>query len=68
MTRYLPYAPQQQSLLLHALQDRLPEGLAYFINDTADTLDLTAFHARYAGGGRNQPFNPAMMVKVLVYG
>lgn len=32
-------------------------------------LDLSAFHARYANGGpRNQPFHPAMMVKVLVYG
>ncbi len=32
-------------------------------------MDLRAFHVRYAGGGpRNQPFNPAMMVKVLVYG
>ena len=43
--------------------------LAYFINDTVYQLDLRAFHARYAGGGpRNQPFHPAMMVKVLVYG
>jgi hypothetical protein len=32
-------------------------------------LDLSTFHARYAKGGpRNQPFDPAMMVKVLVYG
>lgn len=69
-TSYLPYDPQQQFLLPHALQDWLPEGhLAYFISDTVDALDLSAFHARYAGGGpRNQPFNPAMMVKVLVYG
>ncbi len=69
-TSYLPYDPQQQCLLPHALQDWLPEGhLAYFINDTVDALDLSAFHARYAGGGpRNQPFNPAMMLKVLVYG
>ncbi|MEO7496298.1 MAG: IS1182 family transposase [Massilia sp.] len=69
-TSYLPYDPQQQFLLPHALQDWLPEGhLAYFISDTIDSLDLSAFHARYAGGGaRNQPFNPAMMVKVLVYG
>lgn len=51
------------------LQDWLPEGhLAYFINDTIESLDLSAFHARYAKGGpRNQPFNPEMMVKVLVY-
>jgi transposase len=56
-------------LLPEALQDWLPEGhLAYFISDTVDGLDLEAFHARYAGGGpRNQPFHPAMMVKVLVY-
>jgi transposase len=69
-TSYLPYEPQQQFLLPHALQDWLPEGhLAYFISDTGDSLDLSAFHARYAGGGaRNQPFHPAMMVKVLVYG
>jgi len=66
---YLPYEPQQQALLPHALQDWLPEGhLAYFISDTVDSLDLQAFHARYEGGGsRNQPFHPAMMVKVLVY-
>ncbi|HEX8954771.1 MAG TPA: IS1182 family transposase [Burkholderiaceae bacterium] len=69
-TSYLPYDPQQQMLLPHALQDWLPEGhLAYYISDTVDSLDLSAFHARYAGGGsRNQPFHPAMMVKILVYG
>jgi transposase len=52
-----------------ALQEWLPQGhLAYFINDTVESLDLKAFHTRYAGGGsRNQPFHPAMMVKVLVY-
>jgi hypothetical protein len=67
---YLPYEPQQQRLLLDALQDWLPEGhLAYFISDSVDSLDLSAFHARYAKGGpRNQPFHPAMMVKVLIYG
>ncbi len=69
-TSYLPYQPGQQQLLPSALQDWLPEGhLAYFISDTVDALDLRAFHARYAGGGpRNQPFHPAMMVKVLLYG
>jgi len=68
-TSYLPYEPRQQRLMPDALQDWLPEGhLAYFINDTVDQLDLSAFHARYAKGGpRNQPFHPAMMVKVLVY-
>ena len=67
---YLPYDPQQQMLLPQALQEWLPDGhLAYFISDTVDSLDLSAFHARYANGGsRNQPFHPSMMVKVLVYG
>lgn len=66
---YLAYHPEQQQLLPSALQDWLPQGhLAYFINDTVERLELSAFHARYAGGGpRNQPFHPAMMVKVLVY-
>ena len=37
--------------------------------DTVDAVNLNAFYARYAGGGsRNQPFRPAMMVKVPVYG
>lgn len=68
-TSYLPYAPEQQMLLPPALQDWLPEGhLAYYVSDAVDGLDLSAFHARYAGGGsRNQPFHPTMMVKVLIY-
>ena len=51
-TSYLPYQPQQQMLLPHALQEWLPEGhLAYYISDTIDSLDLSAFHARYAQSG-----------------
>ncbi len=67
---YIPYHPEQQQLLPSALQDWLPQGhLAYFINDTIDSLNLSAFHTRYAKDGpRNQPFHPSMMVKVLVYG
>ena len=68
-TSYVPYQPDQQYLLPCSLQEWLPQGhLAYFISDTVDSLNLGAFHARYAGGGsRNQPFHPSMMVKVLVY-
>ena len=67
---YRPYEPQQEMLLPASLQDWLPKGhLAYFISDTVEALDLKAFYARYEGGGsRNQPFHPAMMVKLLVYG
>ena len=36
--------------------------LAYFISDTIDILNLSAFHARYAkDGARNPPFHPLMM-------
>jgi len=68
-TSYIAYHPEQLQLLPSALQDWLPQGhLAYFISDTIDSLNLNAFHARYAEGGpRNQPFHPAMMVKILVY-
>jgi transposase len=67
---YRPYEPQQEMLLPASLQDWLPKGhLAYFISDTVDTLDSErVLRATQGGGARNQPFHPAMMVKVLVYG
>ena len=69
-TSYLPYLPDQSFLLPPSLEEWLPDGhLAYFISETVDALDLGAFHKRYVKGGpRNQPFHPAMMVKVLIYG
>ena len=67
---YLPYQPDQQFLLPPSVQDWLPQGhLAYYISDTVDQLDLSVFHANYAKEGPgNEPFHPAMMVKVLIYG
>ena len=58
-TSYRPYEPQREMLLPASLHDWLPKGrLAYFISDTVDALELSAFYARYAGGGaRNQPFH-----------
>jgi transposase len=52
-----------------SLLDWVPEDhLVWSVLSAVDELDLSAFHARYGGGGpRNQPFHPAMMVKVLVY-
>lgn len=42
--------------------------MTYFIADTVESLDLSAFHARYAKSGpRNQPIHPAIMEKVLLY-
>jgi transposase len=47
----------------------LPQGhLAYFISDVIDVLDLSVFYAPYEGDGRrNAPFEPRMMLKVLIY-
>lgn len=69
-TSYRPYFPDQGLLLPSSLSEWLPEDhLAYFVSDAVDALDLQAFHARYEGDGRRrQPFDPRMMVKVLIYG
>ena len=66
---YLPYDPDQQLLLPAALQEWLPEGhLAYFISDVVDQLDLSEITARYERERRGgPPYNPRMMVKVLLY-
>ncbi|MCB1881928.1 MAG: IS1182 family transposase [Gammaproteobacteria bacterium] len=68
-TTYRPYSPAQQLLLPTSLEEWLPEDhLSYFIADTVDSLDLSSFYERYDGDGRRrQPFEPSMMVKVLVY-
>ena len=66
---FRPYAPEQDLLLQPRLQEWLPEGhLSYFINDVIEELDLSAFYAPYEGDGRrNAPFEPRMMLKVLIY-
>lgn len=68
-TSFRPYDPEQSLLLPPSLRDWLPEGhLAYFVSDSVDLLDLRAFYAPYEEDGRrNQPFDPRMMLKVLLY-
>ena len=68
-TSFRPYAPDQDLLLQPSLREWLPSGhLAYFINDVVDELDLSRFYARYEGDGRRKaPFEPRMMLKVLIY-
>lgn len=68
-TSYRPYQPDQPFLLPPSLREWLPEDhLAYFISETIDALDLRALYERYEGDGRrNQPYHPAMLLKVLVY-
>lgn len=68
-TTFRPCAPDQSLLFPPSPRDWLPEGhLAFFIADTVAALDLQTFYASYEGDGRrNQPFDPQMMVTVLVY-
>lgn len=69
-TSFLPYEPNQDFLLPPSISEWLPENhLAYFVSETIDRLDLQKFYGRYDGDGRrNQPYDPALLVKVLVYG
>jgi transposase len=69
-TSFRPCAPDQSLLFPPSPRDWLPKGhLAYFIADTVGSLDLKAFYAPYEGDGRrNAPFDPQMMVTVLLYG
>jgi len=68
-TTYRPYMPEQDLLLQPRLQEWLPEGhLSYFINDVIEELDLGAFYKPYEGDGRRKaPYEPRMMLKVLIY-
>ncbi|HEY6336422.1 MAG TPA: IS1182 family transposase [Alphaproteobacteria bacterium] len=68
-TTFRPCAPDQSLLFPPSPRDWLPEGhLAFFIEDTVAAMTLDAFYAPYEGDGRrNQPFDPQMMVTVLMY-
>jgi len=68
-TTFRPCVPDQSLLFPPSPRDWLPEGhLAFFIADTVAALKLDSFYAPYEGDGRrNQPFDPQMMVTVLVY-
>ena len=68
-TTFRPYAPDQDLLLPASLREWLPEDhLAYFLSEVVEELDLSAFYAPYEGDGRRkQPYEPSMMLKVLLY-
>ena len=60
----------QMFLLPPSLHDWLPEGhLVYFIIDVVGQLDVSKIYASYGGDGRGQPpYDPSMMVSLLLYG
>ena len=69
-TTFRPYQPDQLLMMPPALQDWLPEGhLAHHVSDLVDGMDLGVFYAPYEGDGRRKsPYEPSMMLKVLIYG
>ena len=68
-TTFRPYQPDQLLLLSPDLREWLPPGhLAHHVCDLVDALELRAFYAPYEGDGRrNAPYEPSMVVKVLIY-
>ena len=69
-TTFRPYHPDQALLLAPSVRDWLPEGhLADHVSDLVEGLDLTVFYAPYEEDGRRKsPYEPRMMLKVLIYG
>jgi transposase len=68
-TTFRPCAPDQSLLFPPSPRDWLPAGhLAFFVADAVAALKLDAFYAPYEGDGRrNQPFDPQMLVTILIY-
>lgn len=67
---FRPYDQNQSLLLPPSLHHWLDEDdPARFLSDTVDGLDLSEFVASYSVELRGQPpYDPAMMVKILVWG
>ena len=68
-TRFRPYQPKQLLMLPPDLGEWVPEGhLAHQVSELVDGLELGAFYKPYEEDGRrNSPYEPRMMVKVLIY-
>ncbi len=68
---FRPYDPEQVLLLSPVLSDWVPEGhLAHFVSDLVESwvLDLSAVYAAYEGERGFPPYDPRLMVKLLLYG
>jgi len=68
---FLPYDLDQQYLLPPSLKEWLPaDHLVFFISDVVDSLDLSAIMREYQKDElRGRPgYDPAMLVKLLIYG
>jgi transposase len=65
---FRPYDPDQMLLMPPSLADWVPEDhLARFVRDVVDTLDLRAIEETYTEERGYPPYDPRMMVTVLLY-
>lgn len=64
------FDPDQDFLLPPSLDDWLPaEHMARFVADLVDEhLDLSRIHAAYTEGKGAPPYDPRLMVRLLIYG
>lgn len=64
------YDPGQVLLMAPCLQDWVPDGhLVRFVSDLVDeALDLSAIYASYEEERGFPPYDPRLMVKLLIYG
>jgi transposase len=65
------YDPDQVLLMAPVLRDWVPEGdLAHFVSDLVDSgvLDLSAIYADYTEERGFPPYDPRLMLKLLIYG
>ena len=65
---FRPYDPDQMLLMPPSLADWIPEDhLARFVRDVVEALDLSAIEQAYAEERGYPPYDPRMMVGVLLY-
>jgi transposase len=65
------YDPDQVLLMAPVLAEWIPEGdVAHFVSDLVEsgTLDLSAIYASYEEERGYPPYDPRLMVKLLIYG
>lgn len=66
---YRPWEPEDYAFQAYSPAERLPEGdLVFFLLDAIPRMDLSSFYASYELETRGAPpFDPALMVTLLVY-
>ena len=67
---FRPFAPNQNFLLPPSLDEWLPAGhMARFVADLVDEhLDLSRIHAAYKEKKGGPPYDPRLMVRLMIFG